>query len=116
MSTSETLAAYIHVGMTQLRLCLDNWPGPAAEGLGSGPCRHETWTVWCRLCVSWRGPTKATVMVGRSHAIHGEDHFGFKVAGWLAETLPTGTAGAVGDGGGRGAESAERWAPMPTAI
>jgi adenylosuccinate lyase len=30
---------------------------------------------------------KATVMIGRSHAIHGEPiTFGFKVAGWLAET------------------------------
>jgi adenylosuccinate lyase len=31
---------------------------------------------------------KNTVMIGRSHAIHGEPiTFGFKVAGWLAETL-----------------------------
>jgi adenylosuccinate lyase len=31
---------------------------------------------------------KGTVMIGRSHAIHGEPiTFGFKVAGWLAETL-----------------------------
>jgi adenylosuccinate lyase len=31
---------------------------------------------------------KATVMIGRSHAIHGEPiTFGFKVAGWLAETV-----------------------------
>ncbi|MCT0200759.1 adenylosuccinate lyase [Synechococcus sp. CS-1325] len=31
---------------------------------------------------------KDTVMIGRSHAIHGEPiTFGFKVAGWLAETL-----------------------------
>ena len=30
---------------------------------------------------------KATVMIGRSHAIHGEPiTFGFKLAGWLAET------------------------------
>jgi adenylosuccinate lyase len=31
---------------------------------------------------------KTTVMIGRSHGIHGEPiTFGFKVAGWLAETL-----------------------------
>ena len=31
---------------------------------------------------------KSTVMIGRSHAIHGEPiTFGFKLAGWLAETL-----------------------------
>jgi adenylosuccinate lyase len=31
---------------------------------------------------------KSTVMIGRSHAIHGEPiTFGFKVAGWLAETV-----------------------------
>ncbi|HYP04539.1 MAG TPA: adenylosuccinate lyase, partial [Cyanobium sp.] len=31
---------------------------------------------------------KGTVMIGRSHAIHGEPiTFGFKVAGWLAETV-----------------------------
>tara|TARA_B100000700_G_C15056104_1_gene862896 strand:- start:3615 stop:4883 length:1269 start_codon:yes stop_codon:yes gene_type:complete len=31
---------------------------------------------------------KGTVMIGRSHAIHGEPiTFGFKLAGWLAETL-----------------------------
>jgi adenylosuccinate lyase len=31
---------------------------------------------------------KDTVMIGRSHAIHGEPiTFGFKVAGWLAESL-----------------------------
>ena len=31
---------------------------------------------------------KTTVMVGRSHAIHGEPiTFGFKLAGWLAETI-----------------------------
>ena len=31
---------------------------------------------------------KETVMIGRSHAIHGEPiTFGFKLAGWLAETL-----------------------------
>ncbi len=31
---------------------------------------------------------KRTVMIGRSHAIHGEPiTFGFKLAGWLAETL-----------------------------
>ncbi len=31
---------------------------------------------------------KKTVMIGRSHAIHGEPiTFGFKLAGWLAETL-----------------------------
>ena len=33
---------------------------------------------------------KKTVMIGRSHAIHGEPiTFGFKLAGWLAETLRT---------------------------
>ena len=31
---------------------------------------------------------KGTVMIGRSHAIHGEPiTFGFKLAGWLAETM-----------------------------
>ncbi len=31
---------------------------------------------------------KSTVMIGRSHAIHGEPiTFGFKLAGWLAETI-----------------------------
>ncbi|HJN35741.1 MAG: adenylosuccinate lyase [Prochlorococcus sp.] len=34
---------------------------------------------------------KATVMIGRSHAIHGEPiTFGFKLAGWLAETRRNG--------------------------
>tara|TARA_Y100001968_G_scaffold44014_2_gene34095 strand:+ start:1042 stop:2337 length:1296 start_codon:yes stop_codon:yes gene_type:complete len=34
---------------------------------------------------------KQTVMIGRSHAIHGEPiTFGFKLAGWLAETIRNG--------------------------
>ncbi len=34
---------------------------------------------------------KSTVMIGRSHAIHGEPiTFGFKLAGWLAETIRNG--------------------------
>jgi len=59
-------------------------------------------------CVSWPGPTRDTGDGWSLPApIHGEPiTFGFKVAGWLAEKpcATRGTAGAVGDGGGRGAD------------
>ncbi len=76
---------YIHVGMTSsdvldtgLALQLKNSVALLQQELGSlqGAIRS--------LAVEHKG----TVMIGRSHAIHGEPiTFGFKLAGWLAETM-----------------------------
>ena len=76
---------YIHVGMTSsdvldtgLALQLKNSVALLQQELGS--LQEATRS----LAVEHKG----TVMIGRSHAIHGEPiTFGFKLAGWLAETM-----------------------------
>ncbi len=75
---------YIHVGMTSSDV-LDT--GLALQLKASvAVLRHEL----DQLAEALRQLARAhrdTVMIGRSHAIHGEPiTFGFKVAGWLAET------------------------------
>jgi adenylosuccinate lyase len=76
---------YIHVGMTSSDV-LDT--GLALQLKASVA---ELETELDRLIEALRQLARAhkdTVMIGRSHAIHGEPiTFGFKVAGWLAETL-----------------------------
>ncbi|NQV11684.1 MAG: adenylosuccinate lyase [Cyanobacteria bacterium] len=76
---------YIHVGMTSSDV-LDT--GLALQLKASVQAlRHELDGLRLALRELARAH-KDTVMVGRSHAIHGEPiTFGFKVAGWLAETL-----------------------------
>ena len=76
---------YIHVGMTSsdvldtgLALQLKNSVALLKQELGSLQEAIRS------LAVEHKG----TVMIGRSHAIHGEPiTFGFKLAGWLAETM-----------------------------
>ncbi len=76
---------YIHVGMTSsdvldtgLALQLKNSVALLQQELGSLQEAIRS------LAVEHKG----TVMIGRSHAIHGEPiTFGFKLAGWLAETM-----------------------------
>ncbi len=76
---------YIHVGMTSsdvldtgLALQLKNSVALLQGELGSLQEAIRS------LAVEHKG----TVMIGRSHAIHGEPiTFGFKLAGWLAETM-----------------------------
>ncbi len=76
---------YIHVGMTSSDV-LDT--GLALQLKASVV---ELEKELARLIEALRELARAhkdTVMIGRSHAIHGEPiTFGFKVAGWLAETL-----------------------------
>ena len=76
---------YIHVGMTSSDV-LDT--GLALQLKGSvGELEKELNQLMDALRELARAH-KNTVMIGRSHAIHGEPiTFGFKVAGWLAETL-----------------------------
>ena len=76
---------YIHVGMTSSDV-LDT--GLALQLKGSvGELEKELNQLVDALRELARAH-KNTVMIGRSHAIHGEPiTFGFKVAGWLAETL-----------------------------
>ena len=75
---------YIHVGMTSSDV-LDT--GLALQLKQSVVLlRHELNDLAKALRELARSH-KGTVMIGRSHAIHGEPiTFGFKVAGWLAET------------------------------
>ena len=75
---------YIHVGMTSSDV-LDT--GLALQLRASvQELRHELDALAGALRELARAH-KDTVMIGRSHAIHGEPiTFGFKVAGWLAET------------------------------
>ncbi|MEA5413840.1 adenylosuccinate lyase [Synechococcus sp. BA-132 BA5] len=75
---------YIHVGMTSSDV-LDT--GLALQLKASvAVLRTELDTLASALRQLARAH-KDTVMIGRSHAIHGEPiTFGFKVAGWLAET------------------------------
>jgi adenylosuccinate lyase len=76
---------YIHVGMTSSDV-LDT--GLALQLKASvGELEKELAHLVAALRELARAH-KDTVMIGRSHAIHGEPiTFGFKVAGWLAETL-----------------------------
>jgi adenylosuccinate lyase len=76
---------YIHVGMTSSDV-LDT--GLALQLKASvGELEKELNQLVEALRALARAH-KNTVMIGRSHAIHGEPiTFGFKVAGWLAETL-----------------------------
>ncbi|MEB3321731.1 MAG: lyase family protein, partial [Synechococcaceae cyanobacterium] len=75
---------YIHVGMTSSDV-LDT--GLALQLKASvAVLRHELDALAAALRELAR-EHRDTVMIGRSHAIHGEPiTFGFKVAGWLAET------------------------------
>ena len=75
---------YIHVGMTSSDV-LDT--GLALQLKASvGLLRQELATLDDAIA-KLASEHKATVMIGRSHAIHGEPiTFGFKLAGWLAET------------------------------
>jgi len=75
---------YIHVGMTSSDV-VDT--GLALQLKGSvAVLRRELDQLGDALRELARAH-KDTVMIGRSHAIHGEPiTFGFKVAGWLAET------------------------------
>jgi len=76
---------YIHVGMTSSDV-LDT--GVALQMKASVQLLR---TELDKLADALRGLArehKGTVMIGRSHAIHGEPiTFGFKVAGWLAEVV-----------------------------
>jgi adenylosuccinate lyase len=75
---------HIHVGMTSSDV-LDT--GLALQLKASvAVLRHELDALAAALR-ELAGQHKTTVMIGRSHAIHGEPiTFGFKLAGWLAET------------------------------
>lgn len=76
---------YIHVGMTSSDV-LDT--GLALQLKASAQLlRQELDALACALRALAQ-EHKDTVMIGRSHAIHGEPiSFGFKVAGWLAEVV-----------------------------
>jgi len=75
---------FIHVGMTSSDV-LDT--GLALQMKASvGLLRKELASLDGAIA-KLAAEHKATVMIGRSHAIHGEPiTFGFKLAGWLAET------------------------------
>ena len=75
---------YIHVGMTSSDV-LDT--GLALQLRASVRELHRELDALAEALRSLAREHKGTVMIGRSHAIHGEPiTFGFKVAGWLAET------------------------------
>lgn len=75
---------YIHVGMTSSDV-LDT--GLALQLKASVALLREELDQLAAALRTLAEAHKATVMIGRSHAIHGEPiTFGFKVAGWLAET------------------------------
>jgi adenylosuccinate lyase len=75
---------YIHVGMTSSDV-LDT--GLALQLKASVALLRTELDVLADALRQLARDHKATVMIGRSHAIHGEPiTFGFKVAGWLAET------------------------------
>ena len=75
---------YIHLGMTSSDV-LDT--GLALQLKASvAKLRQELKALDGAICQQ-ASRHKATTMIGRSHAIHGEPiTFGFKLAGWLAET------------------------------
>ena len=76
---------YIHVGMTSSDV-LDT--GLALQLKASVDALETEQTQLIEALRELARAHKDTVMIGRSHGIHGEPiTFGFKVAGWLAETL-----------------------------
>ncbi|MFN9426272.1 MAG: adenylosuccinate lyase [Cyanobacteriota bacterium] len=76
---------YIHVGMTSSDV-LDT--GLALQLKASVGELEKELNQLVQALRELARAHKNTVMIGRSHAIHGEPiTFGFKVAGWLAETL-----------------------------
>ena len=75
---------YIHVGMTSSDV-LDT--GLALQLKASVALLRTELDDLAEALRDLARAHKGTVMIGRSHAIHGEPiTFGFKVAGWLAET------------------------------
>ncbi|MEB3199941.1 MAG: adenylosuccinate lyase [Synechococcaceae cyanobacterium] len=75
---------YIHVGMTSSDV-LDT--GLALQLKASVALLRSSLDQLAAALRQLAGEHKDTVMIGRSHAIHGEPiTFGFKLAGWLAET------------------------------
>ncbi|MCP9839297.1 adenylosuccinate lyase [Synechococcus sp. J7-Johnson] len=75
---------YIHVGMTSSDV-LDT--GLALQLKASVALLRQELDQLAAALRTLAAAHKDTVMIGRSHAIHGEPiTFGFKVAGWLAET------------------------------
>ncbi len=75
---------YIHVGMTSSDV-LDT--GLALQLKASMAVLRTELDALAEALRELARAHKDTVMIGRSHAIHGEPiTFGFKVAGWLAET------------------------------
>ncbi len=76
---------YIHVGMTSSDV-LDT--GLALQLKSSVKLLRKELLLLEEAIRNLATQHKRTVMIGRSHAIHGEPiTFGFKLAGWLAETL-----------------------------
>ena len=79
---------YIHVGMTSSDV-LDT--GLALQLKASVALLRQELAALDAAIAKLAVEHKATVMIGRSHAIHGEPiTFGFKLAGWLAETRRNG--------------------------
>ena len=75
---------YIHVGMTSSDV-LDT--GLALQLKASVALLRKELSALDQAIAALAAEHKGTVMIGRSHAIHGEPiTFGFKLAGWLAET------------------------------
>ncbi len=75
---------YIHVGMTSSDV-LDT--GLALQLKASTALLRTELDALAEAIRRQARAHRATVMIGRSHAIHGEPiTFGFKLAGWLAET------------------------------
>jgi adenylosuccinate lyase len=75
---------HIHVGMTSSDV-LDT--GLALQLKASVAVLRDELDALAAALRELARQHKATVMIGRSHAIHGEPiTFGFKLAGWLAET------------------------------
>ncbi|MCT0224450.1 adenylosuccinate lyase [Synechococcus sp. CS-1328] len=76
---------YIHVGMTSSDV-LDT--GLALQLKASVQLLRQELDALAHALRTLAREHKNTVMIGRSHAIHGEPiSFGFKVAGWLAEVV-----------------------------
>ena len=76
---------YIHIGMTSSDV-LDT--GLALQLKSSVRLLRKELLLLEEAIRDLARQHKNTVMIGRSHAIHGEPiTFGFKLAGWLAETL-----------------------------
>ena len=75
---------FIHVGMTSSDV-LDT--GVALQMKASVALLRQELKALDAAITNLASAHKSTVMIGRSHAIHGEPiTFGFKLAGWLAET------------------------------